>query len=291
MIIKNLELQAITPEYARYLLDKNYENNRTVRHSVVKQYARDMKNGNWVVGLYDNQIAPICISKSGTLLDGQHRLLAIIEANVPVMMFVQTGLSEDAYTVMDNGVKRSTADVMRNSQNAYVLASFLKMVFATKYGESPIASSIQGKLYNRKSSGHVTKHDILEESENADRSTYDECVRNGVSIANAIGRGSPTIFAYGIWLCKWLGVDEELNAYVEGMASTKPSDCINVDLVKTSILKKYLLGGRHTNYDILSVFLKGYDATRNGKRLEKIANVDATMKKFNIYVSAKRSEE
>ncbi|QNL30839.1 hypothetical protein SEA_ESTES_151 [Mycobacterium phage Estes] len=55
----------------------------------------------------------IRISKEGTLLDGQHRLNAVIEADATVPMLVVFGLDEDVVSSIDQGRPRSVIDILR----------------------------------------------------------------------------------------------------------------------------------------------------------------------------------
>ena len=62
-----LRKELITPEMANQILEKNHINRR-LRIDDVNAYARDILNGNW-----KENSDPITISKSGNLLNGQHR--------------------------------------------------------------------------------------------------------------------------------------------------------------------------------------------------------------------------
>lgn len=56
----------------------------------------------------------ICVSKTGKLIDGQHRLLAIKEAGYPpVDLLLVTGLEEKAMVYIDQNAKRTTSDMLR----------------------------------------------------------------------------------------------------------------------------------------------------------------------------------
>ncbi len=105
------EIMTVTPEMAKEFLKGNTIN-RTVSNSAIERYALDMKNGNW--GLGGNGIS---ISKDGRLLDGQHRLLAIIRANVSVDMLVcsdvDTGMND-----FDTGRRRGLADIYKLKLNS-----------------------------------------------------------------------------------------------------------------------------------------------------------------------------
>ena len=67
------KVQVITPELAEQYLTKNTNNYRSMSNSVVNAYATDMKTGNWKFN-GDS----IKFNKSGILVDGQHRLAAIM---------------------------------------------------------------------------------------------------------------------------------------------------------------------------------------------------------------------
>lgn len=97
-----MTVEEITPEIAVDYLDRNIENNRTVTNWKVDQYANDMREGNWV-----ETSATIKFDESGNLIDGQHRLLAIVEAELPVRMAVSRGEPADAVHVIDTGQART----------------------------------------------------------------------------------------------------------------------------------------------------------------------------------------
>lgn len=94
----------VTPRMAEEILSRNTRN-RPLRAGVVERYARDMAAKNW-----KHNAMPIRIARDGTLMDGQHRLWAIIESNTPTDMIVLDGLPEDAIDTIDNGANRAYSD-------------------------------------------------------------------------------------------------------------------------------------------------------------------------------------
>src|SRR5210317_1084195 len=94
----------IDPSDAKSLLEKN-TNNRKLRETVVDYYANEMINGNWI----DNG-DPIRIARSGRLLNGQHRLSALVKAGVTLPFHFLSNLSEESFEQMDNGAKRTLND-------------------------------------------------------------------------------------------------------------------------------------------------------------------------------------
>jgi hypothetical protein len=94
----------VTPQQARAWLEKNTRN-RKLRERTVDSYATDIRNGDWQAS---NQ--GIAFDETGNLIDGQHRLTAIIAANTPVELLVVTGLPAAAQDVVDRGAMRSVGD-------------------------------------------------------------------------------------------------------------------------------------------------------------------------------------
>lgn len=101
-----ITIETITPSQAAAWLTLNV-NNRPISNSLVKQYAKEMKNGTWRLTHQG-----IAFSADGILLDGQHRLLAIIESKVAVAMVVSRGVDNRAQLVMDDHKKRSAGDAL-----------------------------------------------------------------------------------------------------------------------------------------------------------------------------------
>ena len=103
------EVITITPELAREMLESNIKNNRRLSHDVVQRYARIMKAGGWNVTHQG-----IAIDTDMRLIDGQHRLNAIIQANVPVNMMVTYDVEHkdgEAFTI-DVGRRRTVNNVI-----------------------------------------------------------------------------------------------------------------------------------------------------------------------------------
>lgn len=99
--------------------------NRHIRKQRVEAYARDMQSHNWLV-----TGQPILFTGSGELIDGQHRLSAIIESGETVELLIIRGIRPDAIKVLDSGVARTFADVLviegESKSTAGVLAALVK---------------------------------------------------------------------------------------------------------------------------------------------------------------------
>lgn len=109
-----IQKKLITPAKAVELLQSNVKN-RKPKSTVVLKYARDMSSGKWK----DDTFELIKISKSGIILDGQHRLMAVIKANIPIYFHVVEGLEDSIFDVLDTGSIRNASDVFKINQVKY----------------------------------------------------------------------------------------------------------------------------------------------------------------------------
>lgn len=116
----------LCPSLAQELLKQNPDN-RSVRQTKLAQYSADMAAGKWTMNG-----EPIIISKDGQLNDGQHRCLAVIDANATVPALVVFGVERDTRLTVDQGGARSAGDFlgMEGVANASLVAAIARMVIA-----------------------------------------------------------------------------------------------------------------------------------------------------------------
>lgn len=100
-------LVEITPVEARRLLENSASfKNRQVKRSVVSEYAESIKNGEWNYAVGD----PIRIDTHGRVIDGQHRLLAVVQSDTPQHFYLISNLPPESVNFIDIGQPRSHAD-------------------------------------------------------------------------------------------------------------------------------------------------------------------------------------
>lgn len=97
----------ITPQDAIEILNKHNAQNRNMRQMTVQKYASDMKNGCW---FENGQSQWIGFYEDGNLADGQHRLMALVNANVEMYFNVEFGISKKAALGIDNHAARKMVD-------------------------------------------------------------------------------------------------------------------------------------------------------------------------------------
>ena len=94
----------ITPQVAQALLFGN-NGNRKLMTSRVETLAKAMKSEQWI-----ENGDPIHVSKSGRLLNGQHRLEAVIMSGCAYNGVVVYGVDESAFMTYDSHAKRTLSD-------------------------------------------------------------------------------------------------------------------------------------------------------------------------------------
>ena len=115
---------AITPDLAEKWLERNRQNRR-VRTDRVDRYAELMSGGDWLVSP-----DAIAFDHQGRLINGQHRLKAIVQSGETVQALVAWNLPPDAFKIADVGVKRTGGDVLRieGFRNPEELAAVCRLV-------------------------------------------------------------------------------------------------------------------------------------------------------------------
>lgn len=100
-----MEAREITPAIARKYLEKN-SNNRSLNELYVDMLARDIVADRWMIN------GSTIVMNGDRLIDGQHRLHAIIKADKSIVTYVVEGVASDAFQTVDVGRKRCVGDIL-----------------------------------------------------------------------------------------------------------------------------------------------------------------------------------
>ena len=154
-VAPNTKLETITPERAESLLSLNTAN-RKFKPKHAANLAREIQSGRWQIN-GDS----IKISVENTLIDGQHRLAAIVISGQPVQTMVTYGLSSEVFGTIDTAqVKRSHADLigLAGYANSARLASGVSLLWRiitqAAWNDTMPAGSIVDVLERYPSSAH-----------------------------------------------------------------------------------------------------------------------------------------
>lgn len=119
----NFVTENITPIKAQEYL-KTSLGNRPISKPTVQSYADTMKKGGWMM----NGVA-IIFDVEGHLIDGHHRMHAVILAGIPVKMEVCRGVPSEAFTTYDCGRRRNLGQLlaMQKVKNYNLVASIVSV--------------------------------------------------------------------------------------------------------------------------------------------------------------------
>lgn len=199
--IRHVKLEESTfrvdPSLARQLMENNIAN-RSFRMGHAKDIARQMELGRW-----RGSPEPLIITTKGRVVNGQHRLWALIETGT-TQEFIITVIPDEKYqeifSILDQGAARSNSDVLREDNKVLQPISFLLRVSGVNkvspqdlqpYLESDLGRIVR-KINDRKPTGKIWKHNLFRAAmavsiadgiidENEAFETYDALLTNAIS--------------------------------------------------------------------------------------------------------------
>lgn len=128
----DIEIIDVTPAIAEEWLEKN-TSNRSLSDKAVSKHAEAMTSGLWH---YDG--SPIRFDNTGKLIDGQHRLWAIIESGTTQKFIVMRNLDPRAFVTIDTGKTRSFGDILSieypSMKSVHHIASVTSMLWRWHQG-------------------------------------------------------------------------------------------------------------------------------------------------------------
>jgi hypothetical protein len=98
-------LMEITPQIAASFLEKN-TSNRPLNNKHVKRLAREIEMGRWKLNG-----STICLNGE-ILIDGQHRLAAVVLSGCTIQSLVVEGLDSNVFATIDAGKPRGAGDTL-----------------------------------------------------------------------------------------------------------------------------------------------------------------------------------
>lgn len=240
----------VTPETAERWLGKNLQN-RNIRPSAVRGYARDMKSGNWHLNGETVKFAP-----NGTLLDGQHRLHAVIAAGVSVQFLVARGVNPEAMRTVDMGLRRKYADHLKINgiSNQATLASLIRRAVMWEEGYRLNTGAIQPTAAEMDE--FLAEYPEIEHSAEVAR----KLASRNLLPASVIGLAHWLFSAIDPDLATWF-----VNRIVdEDVPRDHPARVLNRRIVSMRIA-----GGRVNESEALALTIRAWNAFRAGETPER----------------------
>jgi len=254
------EFVKMTPAAAEELLLQNHVNRR-LRARLVTTYADDMREGLWrPTG------EAIKVSRTGALLDGQHRLAAIVESGKTIELLVVSGLPDESQELMDQGAARTAADALtlHGYSNVTLAAGVARwLVLAGPPGEHMAVA-----LKQKASTARILRA-AQENTDVNEAATKYSLLRHHIP-------GSPTAICYS-WL--WLNradpaaCDEFCTAFIELNFHPLGDDPRKAGLRALQRLDRedeFLNGTRHKGIATVSILMRTWNFWRKGEDVQSI---------------------
>ena len=100
-----VSIEFITPQQAQIYMNRNFANNRKTVLNNILELEREMKAGRFILS-----DSAICFNTENTLVNGQHRLLAVIKTGLTQPFIVIKNLPDKSKLIMDVGKSRVMSD-------------------------------------------------------------------------------------------------------------------------------------------------------------------------------------
>lgn len=159
LVIKTID---ISPDLAAIMLEKNTMN-RAIHQVTVTRYANDMASGAW-----KQNGETIKIAEDGTVVDGQHRLWAIIESGMTITMLVIYNVPKDSMGSIDSGISRQFKDVLKiaGSTHSVTAAGITKLAWVYDcYDNQLRICSAKAEMRNSILKAYYDKnHELIEQA-------------------------------------------------------------------------------------------------------------------------------
>lgn len=252
-------LETIDPATAKALLDSS-PGNRSISDSRVNAFADAMCAGDW-----KPWASPIQINTQGQLINGHHRLHAVIVANRAVQQCVTRNVPDDTIEAIDLGRSRTLSDVLSMPTKHYVpngtaLAALVNSVHALLEGQrSPLSPAAVTRYRSA----------LGEECLAAGLRWYDRIKRARLPTPSAVGAALTIVYRTD-------GSDKSLQ-FCEQV-----SQCIGAAGDPSHTVARYLTthGRGMTGFEVLSRIAGAHLAALAGRPLLRSARADEAAEQY-----------
>ncbi len=253
-------VQTISPSKAAELLEAN-TTNRPLSRAVVHSFAEAMRRGDWVVTHQG-----IAFDVNGVLVDGQHRLAAIIEADQPVDLTVFTEVNEGTFDVLDTGKRRNAADVLaiEGEKSSAMLAAMVRTVWL--YENRPDLNWSGG-------GAAVTNHQVVETLEQHPKLRQFVTVGEQIATATGMIKSAAGASSYLVSRAsKRAELDEWYEGIIDGAGLRKQDARLVFRRVMFNMARKQAGQAmrRRESREHVALYIKAFNAWRANERVNQL---------------------
>lgn len=145
-------IETITTDIANEYLSHNISN-RKPNKAQIGYYARMMREGKWMLNgesiVFDNK---------GNLIDGQHRLMAVVASGATIKSVVVRNVDGDSFATIDQGKARCAKDSfsIMNIPNSTNISAAIRKFIMMKRHDFASMSTVAKSHYNSSGKGKVS---------------------------------------------------------------------------------------------------------------------------------------
>ncbi len=255
----------VTPGQAERWLEKNVSN-RPLRRRVVDRYTRDMATGNWIV-----RGDAIEFDTDGNLLNGQHRLTAVVKSGETVALLVGTNVPKEAQGVADSGATRTVGDQLnlRGVKNGYLTAAIARRGWLWDAG-------IEAGEFNNIAPTHSEQYDWLQNNPLAEEAS---------DIAHTLNRQvgiTPSVTGFAFVLFSRISYDDAIEFMARLADGANQDSGSPILAMRNRVVREKATGTRLTSNEWLHLLITSWNLWRTGKTTTKLQlpRNDRTKKTF-----------
>lgn len=227
------KVEKITPDIAKEMLRTN-TSNRPLSQSNINRIAAEMKAGNYMVNG-----ETVKISKTGKLLDSQHRLHAVVLSGVTIETLVARGVEDEVFKTIDTGKSRTPADILgiegvKDPKQAAAVCKFVILFSNNMYSAAAGAGGINGGVSVNARKYALLSNTIVSEFYKKNSKAIQESIPYGYDSKNKLT--TPSIISGTYFICRKRDI-EAANDFFHRLTT-------GVDLKMDSpifVLRNYLL--------------------------------------------------
>jgi hypothetical protein len=250
----------VGPEVAQKLLD-TMSDNRPLSQSNLEKIVAAMRGGRW-----HHDGTPLRFNADGQLIDGQHRLTAIIETGMTTTFFVVHNVPDAAMTTLDTGRSRSPGDILKihdpEVTDVTQVASVSSMILRWNLG-------VRGQSLTRSR----VENDSLVILYDSDKENLVEAGRVGRRVNRGLRGGSATAFGVADYFFRQLDEADTLFFWDRLVSGDKLEKGDPIYALRELIRRDALRGSTRDRLRadvVLALTIKSWNAYREGREIHSL---------------------
>lgn len=277
------EVVNITPEMAQRYLDSNYEGNRRVSPTHVNDLARAMREGSFL----PQNGQSVVVGSDGTLYDGQHRMMAIVESGTTQAMLVCVLEDGDDATLVfrsiDGGMKRM-ASTFIDRPYQIEKAALARIGYGIECGSAPIRTVLTGRSASKET---ITSHDAVAYFFDHE-AIISSLAERSKMMQNRVGKGNPSVYGTLVMLTRFVGRGDLIDEFVADLTSALPKS-VATAMVVNRMLKAYSGNSKPDKKWQLGNLLNAYENYMSGSAA-RLSKAEQTLDAYDRLLAKAREE-